>query len=145
LSGAVRCPKCNEHRVSQYEMCGDQEVLTFRCMVCGHTFPAHIVSGSAWRGDPLFCRLARDMWSEDYRLATTRDEKGSYQYDRGASQKLQYRWQGYRMLLDPEQGFYVGSYLGVSLVFVRPEGIVHEQHDQQWKTLKEKILAKLRT
>ena len=143
MSGAVRCPRCNEHRVTPNQMCGDVEVLMFKCMVCGHEFPGHIISGSAWRGDPAFCRFARELWSEDYRLATTKTETGRYRYDRGASQKLQYRWQGYRMLLDPEQGLYVGTYLGVPLVLVRPESMVHEQHDEQWKTLKEKILAKL--
>lgn len=45
---------------------------------------------AAWRLDVAFCEAAAKCWPEDYALA----QRGGY--DRGAAQKLTYRYQGWR-------------------------------------------------
>lgn len=50
---------------------------------------------SPWRVDEVFCRVAEENWSDDYALATTRNENGSLRYDKGAAGKLRYRYQGW--------------------------------------------------
>ena len=44
---------------------------------------------AAWREDEVFCEEAKRIWPEDYARA---QEPG---YDRGGSQKLSYRYQGW--------------------------------------------------
>lgn len=129
------CPRCNHEKHGVEEKCGP-EVLTLRCFGCGHVYPAHLARASAWRGDIEFCKLAQEMWSEDYRLATAKDEKGSYKYDKGAAQKLQYRWQGMNALVSAG---ILGNYLDVHIIAVRP----HQWDDDIWKIWKERFRAKL--
>jgi hypothetical protein len=51
---------------------------------------------SAWREDDSFCEMAGVFWPDDYRLATTMvDEGRRLLYDRGASQRLASRYQGW--------------------------------------------------
>jgi hypothetical protein len=48
---------------------------------------------SAWRDDEQFCTFAEDLWPEDVELANQRG------YDKGASSKLRYRYQGWMAAL----------------------------------------------
>lgn len=98
----TNCPKCNADQLKAHTTCGDTTVvLKFKCATCGHVFSAHLVEASAWRQDTWFCTIARQLWSADYKLATRRNERGSFEYDQGAGQRLLYRWQGVQMLLAP--------------------------------------------
>lgn len=140
----TNCPKCNADQLKAHMTCGDTTVvLKFKCATCGHVFSAHLVEASAWRQDTWFCTIAGQLWSADYKLATRRNERGSFEYDQGAGQRLLYRWQGVQMLLAPENGHYLGTYLGVPVVLVRPESMLHEHDDQKWEKLKEEIGVKL--
>lgn len=126
LSGILRqshvkaeCSRCNHDRAATYECCGS-EVLTLKCAKCGHVFPVTLTRASPWRGDKEFCKLAKETWPEDYRLATGGG------YDKGAVQKLLHRWQGLRALVNSGV---LGMYLDVYIIAMRP----YQWDDNTWK------------
>lgn len=125
------CPSCNHDRATTFETCGT-ETLTLKCAECGHVFPVSLSKAAAWRGDKEFCKLAKETWPEDYRLAI----QGGY--DKGAGQRFRHRWEGLRACVNSGV---LGTYLDVYIVAMRP----HQWNDETWEMWKKRFVAHIRS